>query len=196
MYQIPNFLCLNPITIICASCNNIYFTFMVIKDGFSGETTLKTFKKNRPNFSIWNTLKWNISSGAPGTYLMSHTAEKLLAMRFFWCIALVRAQKFLLSSFLGGVPPLWPFYSFQWRTRQHDCPGYKEGMGWEYYGGKMRADGRKICVMLFTSPALPCELTRANCDISVIMTPWYAVMMHWTQMWGTRLWWPVISGDH
>ena len=34
---------------------------------------------------------------------MSHTAEKLLAMRFFWCIALVRAQKFLLSSFLGGV---------------------------------------------------------------------------------------------
>ena len=34
---------------------------------------------------------------------MSHTAEILLAMRFFWCIALVRAQKFLLSSFLGCV---------------------------------------------------------------------------------------------
>ena len=31
-------------------------------------------------------------------------------------------------------------------------PDIKKGwMGWEYFGGKMRADFRKICVVLFTS---------------------------------------------
>ena len=44
MVQIPIFLCLKPTTIICASLDNIYFTFMVILDGYSGGTTLKTFK--------------------------------------------------------------------------------------------------------------------------------------------------------
>ena len=51
----------------------------------------------------------------------------------------------------------------------------------------MRTDGRKICVILFTSPAAA-HCTRANCDISVIMTPRYSVMMYWTQMWSTRPW--------
>ena len=35
---------------------------------------------------------------------MPHIPEILQAIRFFWCKALVWTQKFLLSSFLGGVP--------------------------------------------------------------------------------------------
>ena len=102
LVQIPKFWFLNLTTIICPSYDDIHSTNMVIEGCFSGVAIFKTLK-NMPNFSILNPTKWNISSEAPWTDLKSHIPEKPLAICFRWCMTLVRTQKFLLSSFLGGV---------------------------------------------------------------------------------------------
>ena len=103
MVQISKFLCINPCTNICPSCGNIISIIMVVNYESTGEETFKTFNFE-PNFCIENHILAHNSQVGPWSYLMPHTVEKLLAIRFFWCITLVWDRKFLLLGFLASVP--------------------------------------------------------------------------------------------
>ena len=102
MIQISKFLCINPFTNICPSCGTIISIKMAINNESTGEETFKTFNF-RPNFCKENHILAHNSQVGPWSYLMPHSVEKLLAIRFFWCIALVWDRKFLLSGFLASV---------------------------------------------------------------------------------------------
>ena len=93
---------INPCTNICPSCGNIISIKMAIKNELTGEETCKTFNF-RPYFCIENHIFAHNSQVGPWSYLMPHIFQKLLAIRFFWCIALVWDRKFLLSGFLASV---------------------------------------------------------------------------------------------
>ena len=67
-----------------------------------GKETFKTLNF-RPNFCIKSHILAHNSQEGPWSYLKSHTPEKLLPIRFWWCITLAWVTKFLLSGFLASV---------------------------------------------------------------------------------------------
>ena len=104
LVQILKFWYLNASTSICPSCGNIHSIKIMIYKELTGEDTFKTFNF-RPNFCIKSHIFAHNSQEGPWSYLMSHTPEKLLPIRFQWCITLAWVTQFLLSSFLASV--LW-----------------------------------------------------------------------------------------
>ena len=102
MVQIPKTWNLNPSTNICPSCGNIHSIKIMIYKKLMGEETFKTFNF-RPNFCIKSHILAHNSQEGPCSYLKSHTPEKLLPIRFWWCITLAWDTKFLLSGFLASV---------------------------------------------------------------------------------------------
>ena len=103
MVQIPKTWNLNPSTNICPSCGNIHSIKIMIYKELMGEETFKTINF-RTNFCIQSHILAHNSQEGPWSYLKSHTPEKLLPIRFWWCITLAWVTKFLLSGFLASVP--------------------------------------------------------------------------------------------
>ena len=101
--QIPKFWCLHSCTIIWPSYENIYSTKIIILAGFQGKESPKTIK-NWLNFPFINNKMLNNSFFPPWTDYLPHIARILMSICFFWHTSLEWASKFLLWSFMDGVP--------------------------------------------------------------------------------------------